>query len=137
MLGHSTLNIGTISGGRAPNVVADYAESEVMFRTVGDPSTLRQAVASAVEARAEAREVLHTPAIHLSKFDGFPTTVVAFTTDIPIFNGVWGEPFLIGPGSIHVAHTEEERVAKRELCEAVEIYTRMTTQLLATGRGGA
>jgi acetylornithine deacetylase len=134
LLGRSTLNIGTIRGGRAPNVVADHGEAEVMFRTVGDPHELRQAVASAVAGRGEAREVLHTPAIRLSKFEGLPTTVVAFTTDIPTFNGAWGEAFLIGPGSIHVAHTAEERIAKKELCEAVEIYARMTMQLLATGR---
>src|SRR5437016_12050137 len=137
LLGRSTLNIGTISGGRAPNVVADQAEAEVIFRTVGDPSALRQAVASAVAGRAEASEVLYTPAIRLNKLDGLPTTVVAFTTDIPTFRGAWGEPFLIGPGSIHVAHTAEERVAKKELCDAVEIYTRMTTQLLTTGRSAA
>jgi acetylornithine deacetylase len=137
LLGRSTLNIGTIDGGRAPNVVADLAEAEIMFRTVGEPSALREAVASVVVGRAEAREVLHTPAIHLNKFEGLPTTVVAFTTDIPTFNGAWGEPFLIGPGSIHVAHTAEERIAKKELSEAVEIYARMTTQLLATGRASA
>jgi acetylornithine deacetylase len=137
LLGRGTLNIGTISGGRAPNVVADQAEAEVMFRTVGDPSALRQAVASAVAGRAEAREVLHTPAIRLNMLGGLPTTVVAFTTDIPTFNGAWGEPFLIGPGSIHVAHTAEERVAKKELSDAVEIYTRMTTQLLTTGWSAA
>jgi acetylornithine deacetylase len=137
LLGCSTLNIGTIDGGRAPNVVADLAEAEIMFRTVGEPSALRQAVASAVAGRAEAREVLHTPAIRLNKFDGLPTTIVAFTTDIPTFNGAWGEPFLIGPGSIHVAHTAEERIAKKELSEAVEIYARMTSQLLATGRASA
>src|SRR5438309_5953352 len=107
LLGRSTLNIGTIIGSRAPNVVADHAEAEVMFRTVGDPTALRQAVAAATAGRAEAREVLHTPAIRLRKFEGLPTTVVAFTTDIPTFNGAWGEPFLIGPGSIHVAHTAE------------------------------
>ncbi len=66
-----------------------------------------------------------------------PTTVVAFTTDIPSFEGTWGQPFLIGPGSIHVAHTSEERIPKAELSEAVEIYARMATQLLATGRGSA
>src|SRR5436853_1256411 len=137
LFGRSTLNIGTIGGGRAPNVVADQAEAEIMFRTVGDPSALRQAVASAVAGRAEASEVLYTPAIRLNKLDGLPTTVVAFTTDIPTFRGAWGEPFLIGPGSIHVAHTAEERVAKKELCDAVEIYTRMTTQLLTTGRSAA
>lgn len=133
LLGRSTLNIGTISGGRAPNVVADHAEAEVMFRTVADPVAVRTAVASAAAGRAEAREVLHTPAIRLNQFEGLPTTVVAFTTDIPTFNGAWGEPYLIGPGSIHVAHTGEERIAKKELCDAVEIYARMTTQLLATG----
>ncbi|HET9994463.1 MAG TPA: M20/M25/M40 family metallo-hydrolase [Candidatus Acidoferrum sp.] len=137
LLGRSTLNIGTIGGGRAPNVVADHAEAEIMFRTVGDPSALRQAVASAVARRAKACEVLHTPAIHLNKFEGLPTTVVAFTTDIPTFDGAWGEPFLIGPGSIHVAHSAEERIAKKELSEAVNIYARMTTQLLATGRRSA
>jgi len=137
LLGDSTLNIGTIDGGRAPNVVADQAEAEIMFRTVGDPTKTREAVSAAVAGRAEAREVLHTPAVQLAKFDGLPTTIVAFTTDIPTFEGAWGQPFLIGPGSIHVAHTAEERISKKELSEAVGIYTRMAGQLLATGRSGA
>ncbi len=136
LLGRSTLNIGTINGGRAPNVVADLAEAEIMFRTVGDPVKIREAVSAAVANRAEAREVLHTPAVQLTPFDGLPTTIVAFTTDIPTFDGAWGQPFLIGPGSIHVAHTAEERISKKELCEAVDIYARMTAQLLATGRSG-
>ena len=136
-LGRSTLNIGTIAGGRAPNVVADHAEAEIMFRTVGDPADIRTAVSAAAAGRAEAREVLHTPAVQLAKFDGLPTTIVAFTTDIPTFGGAWGEPFLIGPGSIHVAHTAEERVSKKELSEAVDIYARIASQLLATGRSVA
>jgi acetylornithine deacetylase len=137
LLGRSTLNVGTIDGGRAPNVVADLAEAEIMFRTVGDPARIREAVAAATASRAEAREVLHTPAVQLSKFDGLPTTTVAFATDIPTFGGVWGQPFLIGPGSIHVAHTAEERVSKKELSDAVGIYARMATQLFATGRSSA
>jgi len=137
LLGCSTLNIGTIDGGRAPNVVADEAEAEIMFRTVGDPTPIRNAVLAAVAGRVEAREVLHTPAIQLSSFEGLPTTIVAFTTDIPTFNGAWGQPFLIGPGSIHVAHTAEERISKKELSDAVDIYARMVTQLLASGRSVA
>ena len=133
LLGQSTLNIGTIAGGRAPNVVADHAQAEIMFRTVGDPAEIRLAVLTAVAGRAEAREVLHTPALRLSAFDGLPTTVVAFATDIPTFNGAWGQPFLIGPGSIHLAHTAEERIPKRQLADAVDIYARMVQQLLATG----
>jgi acetylornithine deacetylase len=134
LLGRSTLNVGTIDGGRAPNVVADHAEAEIMFRTVGDPAKTREAVSAATAGRAEAREVLYTPAIQLAKVEGLPTTVVAFTTDIPSFEGTWGQPFLVGPGSIHVAHTSEERIPKKELSEAVDIYSRMATQLLATGR---
>jgi acetylornithine deacetylase len=61
---------------------------------------------------------------------GLETTVVSYTTDIPAFNGQWGQPLLMGPGSIHVAHTLEERVPKRELLEAVELYQRVVTQLL-------
>jgi acetylornithine deacetylase len=133
LLGQSTLNIGTIAGGRAPNVVADHAQAEIMFRTVGDPAEIRLAVLAAVAGRVEAREVLHTPALRLSAFDSLPTTVVAFATDIPTFDGAWGQPFLIGPGSIHLAHTAEERIPKKQLSEAVEIYSRMVKQLLATG----
>ena len=137
LLGRSTLNVGTIEGGRAPNVVADEAGAEIMLRTVGDPAKIREAVAAATAGRAEAREVFYTPALQLAKLDGLPTTVVAFTTDIPSFEGTWGQPFLIGPGSIHVAHTAEERIPKKELSEAVDIYARMATQLLATGRSGS
>ena len=71
------------------------------------------------------------PAIRLESLEGLPTTVVSFGTDIPSFAGTWGKPFLIGPGTIHVAHTAEERIAKKELLEAVEIYARMVTKLLS------
>ena len=132
LLGKSTLNIGTISGGRAPNVVADEARAEIMFRLVGDAAPVRESVAEAVAGRVEAREVLYTPVFHFSAFDGLPTSVVAFTTDVPTLHETWGTPFLIGPGSIHVAHTAEERIAKRELRDAVRIYASMVKRLLAS-----
>ena len=134
VLGKSTLNVGTIHGGRAPNVVADEARAEIMFRLVSDPGELRLAVVKAAGAhKVEAREVLFNPAVRLNILADFPTTVVAFATDIPAFNGAWGQPYLIGPGSIHVAHTAEERIPKKELTDAVSIYSRMVRQLLLTG----
>jgi acetylornithine deacetylase len=129
LLGPSTVNIGTLSGGRAPNIIADKAQAEVMIRLVGDSKGTREAIATAVKGHAEARDVLEIPAVRLGRLDGFETTVVAYTTDIPAFGGAWGQPFLIGPGSIHMAHTLEERVPKRQLVEAVEIYQRMVKQL--------
>jgi acetylornithine deacetylase len=131
VLGHSTLNIGVISGGRAPNVIADSARAEIAIRLVNDGNDIRIAVQRAMAGRAEARELVSIPAMRFNSFDGLPSTIVAYTTDVPAFAGAWGEPFLLGPGSIHVAHTAEERVAKKQLLDAVEIYERMVKQLLA------
>lgn len=130
LLGKSTLNIGTISGGRAPNVIADEARADLMFRTVGDPDPIRAALRSAVDGRVEIKEELHTPALHLDAVEGFETTTVAYTTDIPNFGGAWGKPLLIGPGTIHVAHTAEERIPKKQLEDAVQIYAKLTQRLL-------
>jgi acetylornithine deacetylase len=132
VLGAGTLNIGVISGGRAPNVVPDHAKAELLIRLVDSGESTMEAVRAAVAGRAEAIEVLRIPAVHLGSLDGFETSVVSYTTDIPAFGGAWGKPFLFGPGSIHVAHTSEERVSKRELLDAVEKYTEMVRRLLAT-----
>jgi acetylornithine deacetylase len=128
-LGPSTLNVGTISGGRAPNVLADEAKAEIMIRLVGDSASTKAALHEAVAGLAELREVLEIPAVRLESIEGIPTTVVAYTTDIPAFGGKWGTPLLLGPGTIHVAHTLEERVPKRQLLEAVDLYQRMVRQL--------
>ncbi len=129
ILGASTLNIGTITGGRAPNVIPDHAMAELFIRLVDDGNSTRAAIADAVRGLAEAKEILVIPAMHMEALDGFETTVVSYTTDIPAFGDAWGRPLLFGPGSIHFAHTDAERVPKSELLEAVEIYQRMVRRL--------
>jgi len=129
LLGASTLNIGTISGGRAPNIIPDEAKAEILIRLVGDPSSTKDAIRNTAGRRVAANQVLEIPALRLGSLDGMETTVVAYTTDIPAFGTAWGQPFLIGPGTIHVAHTLEERVPKRQLLDAVEIYQRMVQDL--------
>jgi acetylornithine deacetylase len=84
---------------------------------------------NAAGGRVAVNEVLEIPALRLGSLDGMETTVVAYTTDIPAFGSAWGQPFLIGPGTIHVAHTLEERVPKKQLLDAVEIYQRMVQNL--------
>jgi acetylornithine deacetylase len=130
VLGASTLNIGIISGGLAPNVIPDEARAELQIRIVGDTSSTRAAILEAVAGLAEANFPLEIPALHLVAVPGIETTVVAYTTDIPAFAGSWGQPLLMGPGSIHVAHTLDERVPKVQLLEAVEAYQKIATQLL-------
>ena len=130
VLGPSTLNIGTISGGRAPNVIADDARAELLIRLIDDGSATRAAVQQAANlAGIEAKEVLCVPAVQLESLPGFETDIVAFTTDIPAFGGAWGKPLLIGPGSIHVAHTTEEHIEKEQLTRAIEIYKELVIRL--------
>ena len=109
VLGKTTLNIGTISGGRAPNIIPDAAKAELAIRLVSDGRKVDQALRAAIGDRAEVKEILTLPAMHFAALDGFPTSVVAFTTDIPVLAPAWGEPFLFGPGSIHVAHTTRRK----------------------------
>ena len=130
LLGDSTLNIGTIRGGRAPNVIPDEAQAELMFRVVDSGDSIRAAVANAACGQVKVEEVLFIPAAHLGSVEGFETTIVSYTTDIPAFEGAWGEPYLIGPGSIHLAHTAEERIPKKEILEAVELYQKLVRHLL-------
>jgi acetylornithine deacetylase len=129
VLGPSTMNIGTIHGGRAPNVIPDEARAEIFIRLVCDSTATRAALEAAVAGKVEMNFVLEIPALRLTAIEGLPPTVVAYTTDIPAFEGAWGEPLLLGPGTIHVAHTLDERVPKKQLLEAVEIYQKMVRQL--------
>jgi acetylornithine deacetylase len=97
---------------------------------VGDIDETRTRIQAAAQPDCEAAEVLFIPAVRLGALDGMRTTVVAFTTDIPAFGDTWGKPFLIGPGSIHVAHTSGEFVPKDQLLEAVSLYEQMVQRLL-------
>jgi acetylornithine deacetylase len=131
-IGPTTLNIGMIEGGRAPNVVPDYARAQLLYRLVGPAKVLRQQIAQAAEGLATVKFLLETPFLRLRTLDGLPTMVAAFTTDVPVLTN-WGEPLLIGPGSIHVAHTTGEYIEKRQLNEAVNLYARIARHLMGLG----
>jgi acetylornithine deacetylase len=128
-IGPSTLNIGQIHGGYAPNVIADKAEAQVLVRTVTDSGPVRAQLTALAGDLAEVEFTLDTPFVRLRAVGGLPTMIAKFSTDIPQLSN-WGEPLLLGPGSIHVAHTPFEKLAKKELLEAVELYIKVAKQLL-------
>src|SRR3974390_1466372 len=107
--GPFTFNIGLIKGGRAPNVISDHASAELLYRLVGPTDRLRQDIVATVGDLAKANFYLEIPFMRFRTIDGLPTMVAAFTTDIPALTN-WGEPLLIGPGSIHVGPTDREHV---------------------------
>jgi acetylornithine deacetylase len=133
-IGPTTVNIGVIEGGRAPNVIPDHARAHLLYRLVGPSDQLRTDIQQAIEGLATAEFVLEIPFVRLTTLDGTPTMLAAFTTDIP-WLGNWGQPLLIGPGSIHVAHTDAEYVEKKQLSQAVQLYEGITKKLLQESAG--
>jgi acetylornithine deacetylase len=127
-VGPCTVNIGVIEGGRAPNVIPDHARAQLLYRLIGPSDDLKRQIRDAVAGVAKAEFVLEIPFVRLRRVDGLPTMVAAYTTDIPWLNN-WGQPLLLGPGSIHVAHTDREHIEKKQLHQAVDLYASVARKL--------
>jgi acetylornithine deacetylase len=129
LLGDTTVNIGSISGGVADNVVAPSAEARLMMRLVTPVETVKPIFERWAAGRASIEWSIMVPPVRLGVRSGFPTSVAAFATDIPEL-GEWGTPYLFGPGSIHVAHRDDEHVDLDELAAAADVYERLASELL-------
>jgi acetylornithine deacetylase/succinyl-diaminopimelate desuccinylase-like protein len=127
-VGPCTKNVGTIEGGRAPNVIPDLAKAELLYRLPGPSDELRRQIVETVGSLAEVNFTLEIRFAKLRTLDGLPAMVAGFTTDIPLLSN-WGEPLLVGPGSVHVAHTEGEFVEKKQLEESVALYCQVAKRL--------
>ena len=131
LLGQTHYTIGLINGGVAPNVIPPHAEAEVFFRTVGESEPVRQLLRTTLAGRVDVTEILELPAARMHTVPGFETAVFSYFSDIPFLTN-WGMPLLLGPGSIHVAHTDREHIAIDELNRAVDIYEKLATALLSS-----
>ncbi len=129
VLGDTTYNVGVLHAGTEANVIPGMAESEVMFRLVGDAAPVRAKIEAWAAGAAELEWGSHIPAQFFHVIPGFETGPVAYTSDIPLLSN-WGKPLLFGPGSIHVAHTTNEHVHGAELRAAVDAYARIVRALL-------
>ena len=129
ILGRTHYTVGLIEGGVAPNVVSPHASAELLFRTVGDGARVLELL-KVVETLVTVEQVLDIAAVRMHTLPGFESAVFPFTTDVPVLTR-WGTPMLIGPGSIHVAHTDEEHVSIDELLQAVKLYRSLAERLLA------
>jgi acetylornithine deacetylase len=128
LLGRTHYTVGLIEGGVAPNVVSPSAAAELTFRIVGDGAAIIEAL-RIVESLVELEPILEVPAVRMHAVDGFETAVFPYTTDVPLLTS-WGTPLLLGPGSIHVAHTAEEHLAIDELAHAVHLYESLGRRLI-------
>ncbi|MBM3809481.1 MAG: M20/M25/M40 family metallo-hydrolase [Acidimicrobiia bacterium] len=131
LLGKTHYTVGLISGGVAPNVIPPNAEAEVFFRTVGEPGPVRETLTRTMAGRVDITEILELPAVRMHTVPGFETAVFSYFSDVPFLSN-WGKPLLLGPGSIHVAHTDREHLSIDELHRAVDVYQALAAKLLAS-----
>ena len=128
LLGRTHYTVGVIDGGVAPNVVSPHASAELLFRIVGDGAEVRNQL-TVVDGLVAIDQVLDIPAVKMHTVPGFESAVFPYTTDVPLLTR-WGQPLLIGPGSIHVAHTDDEHIAIDELRQALDLYVSLSRRLL-------
>jgi len=133
VLGNATINVGTIHGGLAANVFAPEAESEVFIRVVGEVADVQAKIDAILGCHPKlSYDIINrSDAVFCETVPGFDTAPVSFGTDIPALHA-FGKPLLLGPGSIHDAHTNAEKLGKREAVEAVEYYQVLAKQLLGS-----
>lgn len=131
LLGDATINVGTIHGGLAANVLAPRAEADVFIRVVGRVAEVQSKIDRIVghHPKLSYEVISKSDAVVCETVPGFEVAPVSFGTDIPELHA-FGKPLLVGPGSIHDAHTDREKIGKREAADAVEYYQRLVRQLL-------
>lgn len=129
VLGPSTLNIGRIAGGEAPNVVAPRARADLLVRLVGPDEETRAAIRAAAGSGIQLTFIPGLPPAHAPAIPGWPSTTVAFASDLAV-HGSWGTCYQLGPGSIHVAHTADEQISKAELRAGTALYVKLVGTLL-------
>lgn len=133
MLGSATLNIGILQGGVAPNVIPPSARAELLMRVVGPSGAIRTAIAGTMVDGVTVTFPVELPYYKNTAAPpaAWETTVVSYASDLPFYEG-WGERYQLGPGTIRVAHTRDERISKAELLRGVDLYVKLASDLLAT-----
>ncbi len=127
--GETTVNIGTIEGGVALNVIPPRAEAGLLIRLTTSREPIEEALRNVIRDRGEIEVLSCSEPVKMLEVDGFKQKTVRFTTDIPYLTN-WGQPLLLGPGSILVAHTKDEFVFKKDLEKAVVLYQDLAQTLL-------
>lgn len=127
--GETTCNIATLDGGVALNVIPPSAEAGLLIRLTTAMEPIRDALTSLIRGRGELEILSYSLPVRMLAVDGFKQKVVRFATDIPYLTN-WGQPLLLGPGSILVAHTKDEFVLKQDLRDAVGLYVDLVKKLL-------
>ena len=142
VLGAPTASVGTIRGGSKINIVPDFCEASVDFRTVPEqdrPGFVEEIVAALrkvcpdLEASWHQSRPLWTDPAHplvaaLERAGGKPCGAPWFC-DAAVFAAAGIPAVAAGPGSIAQAHTNDEWISVEELHRGVAFYKAFLGQL--------
>ena len=156
ILGDTTWNIGRLSSDNPQNILSERLSCRVYFRTTFESdemvcNVMKNMAGPDAKLRFGRRRVQDgsdivakevapwqkymsvkafggdTPTVYQT-LEGFPTKPVAFGSDAPQLK-CFGRKILCGPGSILVAHRDDEHVMLSDLKAAAASYVRMYTML--------
>ena len=128
--GNTTVNIGRIRAGVAANVIAKEAEANIGIRiAAGNPQSVKDIVLSTIKSIDHRLDVSWSHAAYAPvdidhDVPGFEVITVNYGTDIPNMRG-HHKRYLYGPGSILVAHADDEHLKVQDLFDAVEGYKKL------------
>jgi acetylornithine deacetylase len=125
-LGPEVWNLGLLKGGRASNVVADYAEAELALRTVPG-GRLKEALESAWPPRGRLEVLVEEGWAYFDVPKGFSAAPVPFGSDLVALRALApdADAILCGPGRRELAHTGVEELSAEELSAGIELFRKI------------
>ncbi|WP_199258097.1 acetylornithine deacetylase [Paracoccus binzhouensis] len=135
----SSLQIGTVAGGQAVNIIPDRAEAQIEARAIhgADPGAILEPVVAAAEAAGLAVDWLSSyPALALEGEHPLarlvagltgtaPLGAVSYGTEAGLFQQAGIPAIICGPGDIARAHRPEEYLERGELQAACAMIRRL------------
>lgn len=125
LLGKTTWNVGKLSSDNPQNILSPQVSFRLYFRTTFESDTLVSSTIGSWAGEDIQVEALggDTP-MHYLTLEGFETATVSFGSDAPQLSN-FSEKILCGPGSILVAHTQDEFIKVSDIRTAADNYVRM------------
>lgn len=128
-LGESSFNIGTINGGKAPNIIPDKAEAQCCVRVVAEVQAAQYLLETHLNKDIDCQIISNSNPVEFWVPEGMESIVVSFGSDAAYLSSL-GKVLMAGPGDIQIAHTADESIKINQLYEAVEMYQMLISKLL-------
>lgn len=128
--GDSTVNVGVLNSGLAPNVIAPSASASVLIRLAAPIEAVLAETKKILGPEIDVEITSASDPLDMHVPDGHAARIVRFGSDVPYLAKI-GTCLLVGPGSILDAHTKGEFVRKKDLEKSVELYCSIAEALIS------